>query len=92
VHNFRRHIGLVGKGGCGRGYFREIGGTARAGVRRAHSSSVDSLDGRSSDGVNVVTHLILHSFFALADLIGPDGASILEMNDVARGRQRRQKH
>ena len=58
------------------------------------TAGIDALDRGLGDGVSVFAEVILDSvvILTLANLIGPDGASILKMNDVGGRGKRRQKH
>ena len=69
-------------------------GAARAGaaVNRGGAAGIDALDGGFRDGVGVFTKVVFDAVFFLADLVGPDGASILKMDDVGGRGKRRQKH
>ena len=60
------------------------------------ATGIDALDRGLGDGVSVFAEVILDSvailILTLADLVGPDGTSILKMNDVGGRGKRRQKH
>ena len=60
--------------------------------RRA--AGVYVVDGGFWDGVGVFAEFILDTIFicVFADLVGRDGASILEMNDIGGRGKGRQKH
>ena len=61
----------------------------RTGVHRSNASRLDALDRGFRDGVGVFAEVILDAVFGFADLVGPDNASILKMDDVgARGQRR----
>ena len=92
VDDFFGHIGFVVERGRGRSDIGDLGGSSGT-VNGRGATSVDALDGRFGDGVGVVAEVVLDAIFVLAfaDLVGPDGASILEMNDVGgRGRAPRE--
>jgi hypothetical protein len=58
------------------------------------AAGIDVVDGRFRDGVGVLTQVIFNAVFArnFANLVGPNRASIFEMDDVGGRRERRQKH
>ena len=56
------------------------------------ASRLNALDGGFRDGVGVFAKVVFDAVLTFADLIGPDGASILEVDDVGRRRKRREKH
>ncbi len=70
----------------------ELRRTLRTRVNGRDASGLDALDGGFRDGVGVFAEVVLDAVFVLADLVGPDGASILKMDDVGGRGQRRQKH
>src|SRR6266478_253651 len=83
--DFFGDVGFVVEGGRGR---RDVGGgCSGSGVNGGGGAGVDidvdALDGGFRDGVGVVAEVILDAVFirililTLADLVGPDGASIL---------------
>ena len=51
------------------------------------AAGVNPVYGRFRDGVRVFAHVILDAVLFFADLVGPDGASILETDDVRSGRK-----
>lgn len=57
-----------------------------------HTTRVNPVYGRFRDGVRVFAHVILDAVLFFADLVGPDGASVLETDDVSSRRQGRQKN
>jgi hypothetical protein len=61
-------------------------------VTGSNASGFDALNRGLRDGIGVVAKIVFDAVFAFADLVGPDGASILQMNDVGRRRKRRKKH
>jgi hypothetical protein len=58
----------------------------RVAASRRRTSSVDVINGGSRYCVCVLPNLIFDVVLILTDLISPDGASILKMNDVRRRR------
>ena len=52
-------------------------------MNRGRDAGIDALDRGFRDGVGVFPEVVFDPVFVLADMVGPDGASILEMNDVA---------
>ena len=56
------------------------------------ATGVDVVDGSFRDGVSVLAQVVFDAVCTFADLVGPDGASILEMDDVGGRGKRRQKH
>ena len=94
--DFFCYIGFVAERGRGRvdvgRIDRSSGGCSRTRVNGGGAAGIDALDGGFRDGVGVFAEVILDAVFGLADLDGPDGASILKMNDVGGRGKRRQKH
>ncbi len=86
------HVRLVAERGRGWGNVGDIGIDGGSGVNRGDATGLDVVDGRFRDGVGVFPEIVLDAVLGFANLVGPDGASILEMNDVGAGGQRRQKH
>src|SRR6266404_4452096 len=82
--DFFGYVGFVVEGGRGR---RDVGGgCSGSGVNGGGGAGVDVVDGGFWDGVGVVAEVILDAvairILTLADLVGLDGVSILEMDDV----------
>ena len=90
--DFFGYVGFVVERGRGRGNVGDIGGRSRTGANGGDAAGVDVVDGGFRDGVGVVAEVILDAVFIFADLVGPDGASILKMNDVGGRGKRREKH
>jgi hypothetical protein len=61
-------------------------------VHGSDASRLYALDRGFRDSVSVFAEVILDAVLILADLVGPDKASILKMDDVGGRGQRRQKH
>jgi hypothetical protein len=59
-------------------------------VHRGNASRLYALDRRFRDGVGVFAEVVFDVVFGFANLVGPDNASILKMDDVgARGQRRK---
>jgi hypothetical protein len=61
-------------------------------MNRSDAATIDVVDRRLRDSVSIFAKVILDVVFGLAHLVGPDGASILKMDDVGGRWKRRQKH
>ena len=61
-------------------------------MNRPYAPSFDPFDRRFRNRVCVFAKIVFDMVFGLANLVRPDGTSILEMNDVGGRRQRREKH
>jgi hypothetical protein len=48
------------------------------------------VDGSFRDGIGILADVVFDVIFDFADLVGPDGASILEMDNIGRRRKRRE--
>ena len=81
----RSDVGGTGLDGCSRG-------CSGAGVDGGDTTGIDVVDGRFRDGVSVLAQVVFHVVCTFADLVGPDSASILEMDDVGGRGKRRKKH
>ena len=92
--DFFGYVGFVVERGRGRGDVERIGRYSGgfSGVNGGGAAGIDALDGGFRDGVGVVAEVILYAIFVFADLVGPDGASILKVNDVGGRGERREKH
>ncbi len=92
ANHFSRHVGFVIER---RRRWSDVGDTRIArpsdgpSPNRRHAARVDVVDRRFRDGVSVFAQVVLDVILRLADLVSPDGASILEVNDVRSRRQRR---
>ena len=92
---FSGDVGFMVERGCGRGDVGSIDiscGGSRAAVTGGNAASVDTLDRGFRDGVGIVAEVVFDAIFAFADLVGPDGASILKMDDVGGRGKRQRKH
>ena len=90
--DFFGDVGFVVERGRGRRDVGNVAGFSGSGANRGGAAGVDALDGRFRDGVGVFAEVILDAVFGLADLVGPDGASILKMNDVGGRRKCQRKY
>src|ERR1019366_9867469 len=96
--DFFGYVGFVVERGRGRGDVGSIGGysggRSGSGVNGRGAAGIDALNGGFRDSVGVFAEFILDAVlvFVFADVVGPDGASILKMNDVGGRGKRRQKH
>src|SRR6202158_6263843 len=94
--DFFGYVGFVVERGRGRGDVGSIGGYSGGrygrGAEGGGAAGLDAFDGVFRDGVGVFAEVVLDAVLGLADLVGPDGASILKMNDVGGCGKRRQKH
>jgi hypothetical protein len=61
-------------------------------VNGRDASGLNALDRGFRDGIGIFAEVVFDAVFTLADLVGPDGASILQMDDVGVRRERRKKH
>jgi hypothetical protein len=59
-------------------------------VTGRNAAGLDAVDRRLRDRVGVFAEIVFDVVFSLANLVSPDRASILKMNDVGARRQRRQ--
>jgi hypothetical protein len=59
---------------------------------RGNASGFDAVNRGLRDGIGVFSKVVFDAVFIFADLVGPDGASILKMDDVRRCGKRRKKH
>jgi|SRR5271169_6712364 len=62
----------------------------RDAVRR-NASSVDPFDQRFRDTVTVIPNVILNAGPVLSDMVGPDDAAVLQMDDFRPGAKRRKR-
>ena len=53
------------------------------------TAGFDALYGRFWNRVSILAQIVFDVIFIVADLVGPDGATILEVNDVRWRGQRR---
>ena len=107
ANHFYSYVGFVIERGGGRGDVRSDVPTnirsirtGKAGTGRPGAARINVIDGRFRNGVGILANLILDMvfififivIFIFADLIRPNGAPILKMNDVGSRRNRRQQH
>ena len=63
---------------------RTFGVFSRRGEHRAYSSGFNAVHRRLRNRVGVLPDIVFETGAILAHLVGPDGASILKMDDLAR--------
>lgn len=64
-------------------------------MHRSDTARLYALDRRLRNRISIFAKVVFDSIFIFSNLVGPDGAAILKMNDVGRRGQRhhqRQHH
>jgi hypothetical protein len=61
-------------------------------VSGGNASGIDAFNRQLRNGVGIFTDVVFDVIFILANLIGPNRAPILEVNDLGGRGQRREKH
>jgi hypothetical protein len=92
VDHFFSNIGFMVERGRERCYVRDAAIIRSSAMNRSDAATIDVVDRRLRDSVSIFAKVILDVVFGLAHLVGPDGASILKMDDVGGRWKRRQKH